>query len=113
MRPPEGRKKWRRPNADYVLSIEQRREVLKWMKTLRFLDGYVLTPKNGTGERLTCGLSLVMNTIRPEKISSKESVKVACSRQCAIRSAEGLFALLKGEFSGMHGDVARCKERTS
>jgi hypothetical protein len=29
------------------------------------------------------------------------------------RSAEGLFALLKGEFSGMHGDVARCKERTS
>jgi hypothetical protein len=29
------------------------------------------------------------------------------------RSAEGLFALLKGEFSGMRGDVARCKERTS
>jgi hypothetical protein len=26
------------------------------------------------------------------------------------RSAEGLFA---GEFSGMRGDVARCKERTS
>jgi hypothetical protein len=27
--------------------------------------------------------------------------------------AEGLFALLKGEFSGMRGDMARCKERTS
>jgi hypothetical protein len=29
------------------------------------------------------------------------------------RSAKGLLALLKGKFSGMHGDVARCKERTS
>jgi hypothetical protein len=29
------------------------------------------------------------------------------------RSAEGLFVLLKGEFSGMRGDVARCKERMS
>jgi hypothetical protein len=73
----------------------------------------LLTPKNGTGERLTCGPSLVMNTIRLGKISSKESVKVACGQQCAIRSAEGLFALLKGKFSGMRGDVAQCKERTS
>jgi hypothetical protein len=38
MRPLESHKKWRRPKADYVLSIE--REVLKWMKTLRFPDGY-------------------------------------------------------------------------
>jgi hypothetical protein len=44
----------------------------------------LLTPKNGTGERLTCGPSLVMNTIRLGKISSKESVKDACGRQCAI-----------------------------
>jgi hypothetical protein len=29
------------------------------------------------------------------------------------RSTEGLFALLKGKFSGMCGDMARCKERTS
>jgi hypothetical protein len=29
------------------------------------------------------------------------------------RSAKGLFALLKGKFAGMHGDVARCRERTS
>jgi hypothetical protein len=47
MRPPEGRKKWRRPKADYVLSIEQRREVLKWMKTLRFPDGYAHNLKRG------------------------------------------------------------------
>jgi hypothetical protein len=73
----------------------------------------MLTPKNGTGERLTCGPSLVMNTIWLGKISSKESVKVACGRQCAIRLAEGLFALLKGKFSGICGDVARCKEITS
>jgi hypothetical protein len=73
----------------------------------------MLTPKNGTGERLTCGPSLVMNTIRLGKISSKLSVKVTCGRQCAIRSAEGLFALLKGKFSGMRGDMAWCKERPS
>jgi hypothetical protein len=29
------------------------------------------------------------------------------------RSAKRLFALLKEKFSGMHGDVACCKERTS
>jgi hypothetical protein len=28
-------------------------------------------------------------------------------------SAKGLFAFLKGKFSEMHGDIARCKERTS
>jgi hypothetical protein len=47
LRPPEGRKKWRRPKADYVLSIEQRREVRKWMKTLRFPDGYAHNVKRG------------------------------------------------------------------
>jgi hypothetical protein len=47
MRPPEGRKKIRRHKAYYVLSIEQRREVLKWMKTLRFPDGYAHNVKRG------------------------------------------------------------------
>jgi hypothetical protein len=28
------------------------------------------------------------------------------------RSAKGLFVLLKEKFLGMHGGVARCKERT-
>jgi hypothetical protein len=47
MRLPEGRKKWRSPEADCVLSIEQRREVLKWMKMLRLLDGYAHNVKRG------------------------------------------------------------------
>jgi hypothetical protein len=47
MRPIKSRKKWRRPKADYVLSIEQRRQVLKWMKTLRFPDGYAHNVNRG------------------------------------------------------------------
>jgi hypothetical protein len=47
MKPIKGRKKWRRPKADYVLSIEQRRQVLKWMKTLRFPDGYAHNVNRG------------------------------------------------------------------
>jgi hypothetical protein len=47
MKPPEGRKKWRRPKADFILSIQQRREVLQWMKTLMFLDGYAHNLKRG------------------------------------------------------------------
>jgi hypothetical protein len=50
---------------------------------------FLLTPKNGTGERLTCGPNLVINTIRLGKISSKESVKDACGRQCAIVRQRG------------------------
>jgi hypothetical protein len=73
----------------------------------------MLTPKNGAGVRLTCGPSLVMNTIRPGNISSKEIGKGRLQSAVRHRSAEGLFALLKGEFSGMCGDMARCKERTS
>jgi hypothetical protein len=49
----------------------------------------MLTPKNGTGERLTCRPSLVINTSTLEKISSKESVKNACGRQCAIVRQKG------------------------
>jgi hypothetical protein len=33
--------------VDYVLSIEQSREVLKWMKTLMFRDGYAHNVKRG------------------------------------------------------------------
>jgi hypothetical protein len=33
--------------VDYVLSIEQSREVLKWMKTLMFPDGYAHNVKRG------------------------------------------------------------------
>jgi hypothetical protein len=73
----------------------------------------MLTPKNGAGERLTCGPSLVMNTIRLGKISEKGIDKGHLRLAVRHHSAKGLFALLKQKFSGMHGDVVRCKERTS
>jgi hypothetical protein len=73
----------------------------------------MLTPKNGTGVRLTCGPSLVMNTIRLGKISSKEIGIGRLRSAVRHRLANGLFALLKEKFSGMRGDVARCKERMS
>jgi hypothetical protein len=41
MRPPSGRNKnWKRPKVDFILETDQRREVLKWIQTLMFLDGY-------------------------------------------------------------------------
>jgi hypothetical protein len=68
----------------------------------------MLTPKNGTGERLTCGPSLVMRKNLLKGIGKGRLRSVV-----RHRSVEGLFALLKGKFSRMRGDVARCKERTS
>jgi hypothetical protein len=73
----------------------------------------MLTPKNGTGVRLTCGPSLVMNTIRLGNISSRQIGKGRLRSEVRHRSAKRLFALLKEKFSGMRGDVARCKERMS
>jgi hypothetical protein len=40
MRPPIPGKQWRRPNADFMLTPPQRREVLEWMQKLMFPDGY-------------------------------------------------------------------------
>jgi hypothetical protein len=54
-----------------------------------------------------------MNTIWLGKISSREISKGRLQSAVRHRSAKGLFALLKEKFSGMRGDVARCKERTS
>jgi hypothetical protein len=73
----------------------------------------MLTPKNGTGEGLTCGPSLVINTIRLGENLLKGIGKGRLRSAVHHRSAKGLFALLKGKFSGMRGDVARCKEITS
>jgi hypothetical protein len=53
----------------------------------------VLTPKNGTGERLTCGPSLVMNTIRLGKDLLKGIGKGCLRSEVRHRSAKGLFAL--------------------
>jgi hypothetical protein len=72
----------------------------------------MLTPKNGTGERLTCEPSLVINTIRLGRNLRQGIGKGRLRSAVRHRSARGLFALLKGKYSGMHGDVAQCKGRT-
>jgi hypothetical protein len=58
----------------------------------------MLTPKNGTGEGLTCELSLVMKY----HSARKDLLRGFCQRclRSAMRhhSAKGLFALLKGSF---------------
>jgi hypothetical protein len=73
----------------------------------------MLTPKNGTGERLTCGPSLVNKYHSAGKNLLKGIGKGRLRSAVRHRSAKGLFALLKEIFLGMYGDVARCKERTS
>jgi hypothetical protein len=40
MQPPRGGKKWTRPKADFILARKHRREVLEWIQTLMFPDGY-------------------------------------------------------------------------
>jgi hypothetical protein len=69
--------------------------------------------KNGTGERLICGSSLVNKYHSAGKNLLKRIDKGHLRSAMRHRSAKGLFALLKERFSGMYGDVARCKERTS
>lgn len=41
MQPPGGGKKWRKPKSPFVLTREQRKEVLLWVRMLMFPDGYV------------------------------------------------------------------------
>jgi hypothetical protein len=40
MQPPRGGKKWTRPKADFILAKKHRREVLEWIQTLMFPNGY-------------------------------------------------------------------------
>jgi hypothetical protein len=47
MKPPRGGKTWRRPRAEFFLSRPHRREVLEWLQTLRFLDGYAANLRRG------------------------------------------------------------------
>jgi hypothetical protein len=47
MRPPVGHKKWTRPKADFILTRDQRREVLEWIQTLMFPDGYAANLRRG------------------------------------------------------------------
>jgi hypothetical protein len=47
MQPPGRGKTWTKPKADYVLSKDQRKEVLQWIKTLMFPDGYAANLSRG------------------------------------------------------------------
>jgi hypothetical protein len=47
MQPPRGGKTWKRPKADFVLARKHRREVLEWMQTLMFPDGYAANLRRG------------------------------------------------------------------
>jgi hypothetical protein len=40
MQPPRGGKKLTRPKADFILAKKHRREVLEWIQTLMFPNGY-------------------------------------------------------------------------
>jgi hypothetical protein len=59
---------------------------------------FLLTPKNGTGKRLTCGPSLVMkyHSARKNLLRGFGKRRLRSAMHC--RSAMGLFALLKGSF---------------
>jgi hypothetical protein len=47
MKPPSHGKTWRRPPADFILTRSQRREVLEWIRTLMFPDGYAANLRRG------------------------------------------------------------------
>ena len=45
--PPEDGKRWKKPQADFVLKRNQRKEVLEWFKSLMFPDGYAANLRRG------------------------------------------------------------------
>jgi hypothetical protein len=47
MQPPRGGKKWTRPKANFVLVRKHRREVLEWIQTLMFPNGYAANLRRG------------------------------------------------------------------
>jgi hypothetical protein len=47
MKPPSRGTTWRRSKANFVLTSAQRREVLEWMHTLIFPDGYATNLRRG------------------------------------------------------------------
>jgi hypothetical protein len=58
----------------------------------------MLTPENGTRERLTCGPSLVMNYHSARKNLLRGIGKGCLRSTVRHHSAKGLFALLRGSF---------------
>jgi hypothetical protein len=73
----------------------------------------LLTPKNGTGEKADLWAELGDEYHSARKDLLKGIGKGRLRSAVCHRSAKGLYALLKGKFSGMRGDMARCKERMS
>jgi hypothetical protein len=59
---------------------------------------YLLTPKNGIGEGLTCGPSLVTKYHSARKNLLRGFGKGCLRSAMRHHSAKGLFALLKGSF---------------
>jgi hypothetical protein len=47
MKTPADGKRWKKGMADYVLKREYRKEVLQWMKMLKFPDGYAANLSRG------------------------------------------------------------------
>jgi hypothetical protein len=47
MKPPRSGKTWTKPKAEFVLTKPQRREVLEWIQTLMFPDGYATNLRKG------------------------------------------------------------------
>jgi hypothetical protein len=47
IQPPRAGKTWKRPKTDFVLARKYRREVLEWMQTLMFPDGYAMNLRRG------------------------------------------------------------------
>jgi hypothetical protein len=58
----------------------------------------MLTPKNGTGKRLTCGPSLVTKYHSAKKNLLRGFGKGCLRSAMRHHSAKGLFVLLKGSF---------------
>jgi hypothetical protein len=66
----------------------------------------VLTPKIGTGRRLTCGPSLVTKCRSAGEISSKDSVKMLAVGNTPS-FGKRTICTFKRKFSRMRDDVAR------
>jgi hypothetical protein len=73
----------------------------------------VLTPKNVTGVEADLWAELGDEYHSARKILLKGIGRGRLRSAVRHSSAKGLFALLKGKFLGMRGDVSPCKERTS
>jgi hypothetical protein len=78
------------------LAVESSTEAQHILK-VRKPGTLLLTPKIGTGKRLTCGPSLVRNTIRQESFL-KAFGKDACGREHAIIRQKGCLCLEEEAF---------------